>query len=103
MQTMVPLATDVRLLFQKAMETPLKTIVENAGADLEFYTIGFDGWRQLKEDNFLYVCGKTGELEYAKDDGVLDPMQVVLNSVESAVSIAALVLMTDCAIVAPKQ
>ena len=103
MQTMVPLATDVRLLFQKAMETPLKTIVENAGADLEFYTIGFDGWRQLKEANFLYVCGKTGELEYAKDDGVLDPMQVVLNSVESAVSIAALVLMTDCAIVAPKQ
>ena len=108
MQTMVPLATDVRLLFQKAMETPLKTIVENAGADLEFYTIGFDGWRQLKEANFLYVCGNTGELEYAKDDnnkykGVLDPMQVVLKSVESAVSIAALVLMTDCAIIAPTE
>lgn len=103
MQTMVPLATDVRLLFKRAMETPLKTIVENAGADLEFYMMGFDGWRQLKDANFLYVCGKTGELEYAKDDGVLDPMQVVLNSVESAVSIAALVLMTDCAIIAPKE
>ena len=103
MQTMVPLATDVRLLFQKAMETPLKTIVENAGADLEFYRIGFAGHKQLKEGNFLYVCGKTGELEYAKEDGVLDPMQVVLNSVESAVSIAALVLMTDCAIVAPRE
>ena len=103
MQTMVPLATDVRLLFQKAMETPLKTIVENAGADLEFYRIGFAGHKQLKEGNFLYVCGKTGELEYAEEDGVLDPMQVVLNSIESAVSIAALVLMTDCAIIAPTE
>ena len=103
MQTMVPLATDVRLLFQKAMETPLKTIVENAGADLDFYTIGHDGWRQLKETNLLYVCGKTGEIEGAKTDGVLDPMQVVLNSVESAVSIASLVLMTDCAIIAPTE
>ena len=103
MQTMVPLATDVRLLFQKAMETPLKTIVENAGADLEFYRIGFAGHKQLKEGNFLYVWGKTGELEYAEEDGVLDPMQVVLNSIESAVSIAALVLMTDCAIIAPTE
>ena len=39
----------------------------------------------------------------ALGDGVLDPMQVVLNSLESAVSIASLVLMTDAAIIAPSD
>ena len=87
----------IRLLFKKAMQTPLNTIVENTGAT----TFPSDDSRLVNEG--LYICGKTGEIENALDDGVVDPMQVVLNSVESAVSIAALVLMTDCAIVAPKQ
>ena len=87
----------VRLLFKKAMQTPLNTIVENTGAT----TFPSSDSRLVNEG--LYICGKTGELEDAKTDGVLDPMQVVLNSVESAVSIAALVLMTDCAIIAPTE
>jgi chaperonin GroEL (HSP60 family) len=49
------------------------------------------------------VCGKTAEVRNAIEDGVLDPMQVVLNSLESAVSIASLVLMTDAAIIAPSD
>ena len=87
----------VRLLFKKAMQTPLNTIVENTGAT----TFPSSDSRLVNEG--LYICGKTGELEDAKSDGVLDPMQVVLNSVESAVSIASLVLMTDCAIIAPTE
>jgi len=90
-------------LFYKGLTTPLETIVENAGKSIQFK---YGDIGDLDEDDFFntgYVCGKTGEYRCALEDGVLDPMQVVLNSLESAVSIAALVLMTDAAIIAPEQ
>jgi len=92
---------EVFSLFYDALMTPIKQIVENSGGG----EMGKD-WYHLdkySEDTTTYRCGVTGELRDAIEDGVLDPMQVVLNSVESAVSIAALVLMTDTAIIAPEQ
>lgn len=86
---------DVAILFIKALQTPLRTIMENVG--------GIDDDILNLNDEWAYVCGKTGELRNALGDGVLDPLDVVLNSLESAVSIAALVLMTDAAIIAPEQ
>jgi chaperonin GroEL (HSP60 family) len=82
---------DVFELFQNGLLTPITTIISNSGAENKRYSLG-------KEN---YMCGKTGEMRKAKEDGVYDPTQVVLNSLESAVSIAALLLMTDAAIIAP--
>ena len=87
---------DVADLFRDALKTPLRTIINNTGEEPNLgFTISGGG------EN--YVCGKTAEVRNAIEDGVLDPMQVVLNSLESAVSIAALVLMTDAAIIAPSD
>ena len=92
--------TMVGRLFKDALTKPLDTIVENAGKNI---LPRYGGLSDIEEGNTEYVCGKTGEYRCALEDGVLDPMQVVLNSLESAVSIAALVLMTDAAIIAPEQ
>ena len=85
---------DVADLFRDALKTPLRTIISNTGDEPNLGLV-------LSGEN--YVCGKTTEARNAIEDGVLDPMQVVLNSLESAVSIAALVLMTDAAIIAPSD
>ncbi len=82
-------------MFIKDLQSPVRTIAENAGG---FY----DDMLKLLSP-YAYVCGTTGQIRDAKEDGVLDPMQVVLNSLESAVSIAALVLLTDVAIIAPSD
>ena len=78
-------------LFVNGLLTPITTIVSNSGAENTRFSLG----------KAYYMCGKTGEMRKAKEDGVYDPTQVVLNSLESAVSIAALLLMTDAAIIAP--
>ncbi len=84
---------DVFKLFESGLLTPIKTIITNSGSVDRKFSLG-------KEH---YVCGKTGEMRKAKDDGVYDPVNVVINSLESAVSVAALVLMTDAAIIAPRE
>ena len=85
---------DVADLFRDALKTPLRTIIRNAG---EEPNLGFS----ITGGGENYVCGKTAEVRNAIEDGVLDPVEVILNSLRSAVSISALVLMTDVAIIAP--
>tara|TARA_R100001163_G_C5068428_1_gene208687 strand:+ start:166 stop:1701 length:1536 start_codon:yes stop_codon:yes gene_type:complete len=87
---------DVFELFESGLLTPIKNIITNSGSTR---------WEGSKYslDKGYYMCGKTAEMRKAKDDGVYDPVNVVINSLESAVSVAALVLMTDAAIIAPKE
>ena len=86
---------DILDLFVKGLMTPIMTIRENSGNTMlgDVFHVGEGS----------YVCGRTGEYRNAKEDGVYDPTQVILNSLESAVSIAALLLMTDAAIIAPTE
>ena len=90
---------EVGSLFIKALQTPLRTIVENAGVDVD-NILDLEG-NFINYSDVAYVCGTTGEIRNALDDGVLDPVEVILNSLRSAVSISALILMTDVAITAP--
>ena len=90
---------EVGSLFIKALQTPLRTIVENAGVDVD-NILDLEG-NFITYSDVAYVCGTTGEIRNALDDGVLDPVEVILNSLRSAVSISALILMTDVAITAP--
>lgn len=80
-------------LFCDALTNPIQTIVENSGQPEKIW-----GHINLTRE---YICGITGDAK--ADEGILDPVDVVINSLESAVSIAALVLMTDAAIIAPEQ
>lgn len=89
---------DIFNLFCDALATPLKTIIGNSGQAGDLGDCRPNGYKLPKKS---YFCGKTGHILKASEGGVYDPVMVVINSLESAVSIAALVLMTDAAIIAP--
>ena len=82
-------------LFSTALAGPITTIKENAGSDL-FLNV-------LEGEEGSYLNGVTGDSGDAWEDGVIDPVNVVINSLDAAVSVAALILMTDAAITAPSQ
>ena len=79
----------IKKLFNLGLLAPITTIIQNAGNDTG--EIPIHTYKQ-------YICGKTTDVKNAFDDGVIDPVQVTINSLESAVSVAALLLMTDAAI-----
>mgnify|MGYP003649424553 CR=1 FL=1 len=86
-------------LFCDALTTPVMTIIKNAGEDIDKEEI----YESLDVSMEIYYNGNTGKVGDAFSDGVYDPKEVILNSLRSAVSIAALVLMTDVAIIAPRD
>ena len=87
--------SEVLNLFSTALAGPITTIKENAGSDL-FLNV-------LEDKEGSYLNGVTGDVGDAWEDGVIDPLNVVINSLAAAVSVAALILMTDAAIIAPVE
>lgn len=77
-------------IVKKALEGPIKQIAENAGKD------GAGIIAQLKEksETFGYNA-KTDKLEDLVAAGVIDPTKVVRNALQSAASIAAMILTTE--------
>ena len=80
-------------IVRKALESPLRTIADNAGAEgsviLQKVLAG--------EGSFGYNA-RTGEFEDLKKAGVIDPTKVTRIAVENAASIAGMVLTTECVI-----
>ena len=81
-----------QLLF-KALEAPLKAIAENAGVSGE---VVVDKVRASK-DNFGYNA-KTDTYENPMEAGVIDPVSVTQAALDNAVSVAKMILTTQCAI-----
>lgn len=94
-------------IVKKAIEMPLKTILENAGLHVEH--LGF--WRRLfgkKTSIFYKVLNGTKNQGYdAKEEkfvddmikaGIVDPAKVTRCATENAASIAGLILTTECVI-----
>ena len=81
-------------IVERALETPLRLIVENAGeessviADIVKKGTGNYGYNA--------ATGKFGDMV---KDGVLDPTKVTRSALQNAASIASLVLTTDAAVV----
>jgi len=78
-------------IVKRAMEEPLRQIVENAG---EEGAIVLGKVRESKDPNFGYNA-QTGEFEDLVKAGVLDPTKVVRTALQNAGSIAALMLTTE--------
>jgi chaperonin GroEL len=81
-------------IVRQAITTPLKTIASNAG---------FDGAIVLRKvrDNKAFGFGfnaLTGEYEDLVEKGVIDPAKVTRAALQNAVSVAGLLLTTDCII-----
>lgn len=80
-------------IVKKALEEPLKQIVLNAGLDGSIIV------EKVKEGNkdFGYNA-RTEQFENLYETGVIDPVKVTRIALENAVSIASLLLTTECVI-----
>ncbi len=87
-------------LLCRALESPARTIAENAGMDGSLVVR-----RILAEKKFSFGWnGLTGEYGDLYAMGIVDPAKVTATALENAVSVAGTLMTTDCLIVeAPKK
>ena len=81
-------------IVERALETPLRLIVENAGEESSI--IANTVKQGAGNHGYNAATGKFGDMV---KDGVLDPTKVTRSALQNAASIASLVLTTDAAIV----
>jgi chaperonin GroEL len=82
--------TGARIL-KKALEEPLRLIVENAGKE---GSVVVDAVRKSKNAEWGYDAA-VGEYGNMLEKGIIDPVKVTRSALENAASIAALVLTTE--------
>jgi chaperonin GroEL len=82
--------TGARIL-KKALEEPLRLIVENAGKE---GSVVADAVRKNKDAEWGYDAA-VGEYGNMLEKGIIDPVKVTRSALENAASIAALVLTTE--------
>ncbi len=80
-------------IVKKALESPLRAIVENAGHE------GSIVLQEVLNNTGSYgFNARTGVYEDLKDAGVIDPTKVTRVAIENAGSIAGMILTTECVI-----
>ena len=90
-------ATGIQIV-NKAIETPLRTIVENSGGEGSVVVSKvLDG-----DKNFGYNA-KEGKYVDMLKEGIIDPKKVTRVALENAASVAGMVLTTECALVDIKE
>jgi chaperonin GroEL len=90
-------ATGIQII-NKAIESPLRTIVENAGGEGSVViakVIGGSG-------DFGFNA-KTGEYVQMLAAGIIDPKKVTRVALENAASVAGMILTTECALIEIKE
>ena len=81
-------------IVQKALSSPLRQIVENAGGDPSVVVNDI-----LKNDDFGFgYNAQTGTFENLITTGVIDPTKVVRCALQNAASVAGIMLTTECMI-----
>jgi chaperonin GroEL len=87
-------------IVQKALEAPIRQIVENAGVE---GSIVVGKLRESKDDNFGFNAQTEEYVDLVKA-GIIDPVKVVRTALQDAASVAGLVITTEAAIAeAPKK
>ena len=82
----------------RAIEAPLRTIVENAGSEGSIVVAKvMDG-----KDNFGYDA-KRGKYVDMLKSGIIDPKKVTRIALENAASVAGMIITTECALVDIKE
>lgn len=81
-------------IVKRSLEAPLRTIAENAGVN---GAVVVNEVKRGKKD-FGYNA-RTGNYGLMYDFGVIDPTKVTRTAIENAVSIASMILMTECVVV----
>lgn len=86
------------LIVKKALESPIRTIAENAGVDGSVVLQEI-----LKGKGAQGYNARTDKYEDLKKAGVIDPTKVTRIAIENAGSIASMVLTTECVISEKKE
>lgn len=93
-------------LLVKSLEAPLRQIADNAGVDGAevVFSISQDNhWSGVDDTNNYGYNAKTGKYEDLMKAGVIDPTKVTRVALESAASVAGMLLTTECVVFnAPK-
>ena len=90
-------ATGIQIVF-KAVESPLRTIVENAGLEGSVVVAKVSEGK----DNYGYNA-KTDEYVDMLKAGIIDPKKVTRVALENAASVAGMILTTECALIDIKE
>ena len=80
-------------IVKKALESPLRTIAENAGVEGSVVLMEVN-----KKKGAYGYNARTDKFEDLKKAGVIDPTKVTRVAIENAGSIAGMVLTTECVI-----
>jgi chaperonin GroEL len=83
----------------RALEEPIRQIVENAGAE---GSIVVDKVRSADSDTYGFNA-RTEKYEDLVEAGVIDPTKVTRTALQNAASIASLLLTTECVVVEKKE
>ena len=85
-------------IISRALESPLRTIVENAGGEGSVVVSKvMDG-----KDSFGYDAKSDKYVDLFKS-GIIDPKKVTRIALENAASVAGMILTTECALVDIKE
>ncbi|MFD1315535.1 chaperonin GroEL [Namhaeicola litoreus] len=90
-------ATGVQIV-SRAIEEPLRTIVENAGSEGSVVAS-----KVLEGKKDFGFNAKTGEYVHMMKAGIIDPKKVTRIAIENAASVAGMILTTECALVDIKE
>ena len=90
-------ATGIQIVY-KAIESPLRTIVENSGGE---GSVVISKVLEV-EPNFGYNA-KSGTFVDMLKEGIIDPKKVTRVALENAASVAGMILTTECALVDIKE
>jgi chaperonin GroEL len=90
-------ATGVQIL-RKALETPMRGIVENAGLDGAVVVAEIRRLQKEKGDDAIGYNVMTNQYVDMFAEGIIDPCKVTRSAVENAASIAAMILSTEALI-----
>jgi chaperonin GroEL len=90
-------ATGIQIV-NKAVESPLRTIVENAGGE---GSVVISKVLEGKDD--FGFNAKTGEYVQMLKAGIIDPKKVTRVALENAASVAGMILTTECALIDIKE
>jgi len=90
-------ATGIQIV-ARAVEAPLRTIVENAGLEGSVVVAKVSEGK----DNFGYNA-KTDEYVDMLEAGIIDPKKVTRVALENAASVSGMILTTECALIEIKE
>ena len=90
-------ATGIQIV-NKAVEAPLRTIVENAGGEGSVVIA-----KVLEGKTDFGYNAKTGEYVQMLKAGIIDPKKVTRVALENAASVSGMILTTECALIEIKE